>query len=240
VQIAVAALNNRGAGGKDWSCFRCRESAQYRLGNCPSPGYQTTDDARTTAKFNQRTKSRSCAAAETNSIFERRIAKDGRSGRSKRSCSTSCPQQSLGPPDRWQASCCPVGRGAIAAPSPGMARVGSLRPSWRSPLYCALWRAAERVLDRARVSSAQLPVVFPPRLTASCPLNRTLSVKSTFFFATTVSKPPDLGPATKSKYQRGIAIHRRIWRAPALLILDALSECCLPKSAQLHPALLLS
>src|SRR5437016_2106235 len=49
------------------------------------------------------------------------------------------------------------------------------------------------------ISSARLPAAFPRRLTGSCPLNRTLFVKSTFFFATAVSKPPDLGPATKSK-----------------------------------------
>jgi len=35
-------------------------------------------------------------------------------------------------------------------------------------------------------SNAPLPVAFPRRLTGSCPLNRTPSTKSTFFFATTM------------------------------------------------------
>src|SRR6267142_5149877 len=51
------------------------------------------------------------------------------------------------------------------------------------------------------------PVAFPLRLTGSCPLNRRLSVKWTFFFAITVFEPLTC-PWIKAKRRRRSPLHR--------------------------------
>jgi hypothetical protein len=48
-------------------------------------------------------------------------------------------------------------------------------------------------LDALYILNALLPVAFPLRLTGSCLLNRTLSVKSTVVFVTTVAELSGLG-----------------------------------------------
>jgi hypothetical protein len=82
-------------------------------------------------------------------------------------------------------------------------------------------------------SNAPRPVAFPRRLIGSFPLNRTLSVRLTFFFATTVSEPAQLArnfACAVARHENSVAV----WLKPEHLKLAAKFKTKLPKHCWLR------